>query len=139
MHRNYLIGLLLTVVLIVSSCTTKKMYEGPQLPSDKVAIIKSGSGGIFGPTVKIVYVDERSPGFNDIQLAVLPGKHTLEIAVIRGFEFTWIQSAGVLYFEAEAGHTYIVKVEKFFLYGSPIAAWLEDAETGEVVAGRKPQ
>ena len=28
MHRNYLIGLLLTAILVVSSCTATKMYEG---------------------------------------------------------------------------------------------------------------
>jgi hypothetical protein len=133
MHRNYLIGLILIVILMFPNCTTTKMYEGAELPSDKVAILKADTGmGMFRDAARIVTVDGQSPGFNDMQLAVLAGKHTLEIQVLG----TYFHATRFLTFEAEAGCTYIARGA---VWEEGAMIWLEDSETGKVAAGQKPQ
>ena len=137
MHRNYL-TVFLIVVLMAFSCATSKMYDGPELPREKVAVLKGSTGGIFGNAAGIATVDGRSTGFNDMQVTVLPGKRTLDIEVIycEGYPVQVCHEVpSVLSFEAEAGHTYIAKGK---IVSGVANVWLEDAETGEVVAGYEP-
>ena len=81
------------------------------------------------------------------KMPVIDGKRTLVIEVIYcegNFELSFSdyiedlvchELPRVLSFEAEAGHTYIAKGKR--VSGVAIV-WLEDAETGEVVAEREP-
>ena len=129
MYKKHPIGLLLTAILMVLSCSTTKMYEGEQLPRDEVAILKPSLGGWFGHAAIIRTVDGQSPGLNDLELAVLPGERILVVQVID----TYVKVS----FEAEAGRTYIVHGKAVAYEGTTV--WIEDAETHEIVAEKKPK
>ena len=139
--------LLLVVAFTVSGCATKKVYPGPELPREKVAIITSAGahiGAIDGwaePTVPqglMGFWDK----FSVRDFAVKPGKHRVEVYLRRCITIgvkppiTVCNDtpASVLSFEAEANHTYVVHGERFF---NP-RYWIEEEQTRQVV-GRYPE
>jgi hypothetical protein len=126
----------ISVTTFLASCAgTMQTYEGSELPPEKVAVIKAGSIDVFN-SATVHAVDGVESGFNIVNAVVLPGEHLI---MIRPYKFTGITSYWAyrtVVLNAEAGHTYtalgkIIDEETIF-------AWIEDAETGQIVAGTKP-
>ncbi len=136
--------LLLVVAFTVSGCATKKVYPGPELPREKVAIITHKFFN-WGPNIRIAQVDGEQEGFFKgikYYFAVKPGKHRVEVylrscIIIGGTSPITVcrdTPPSILSFEAEANHKYIVHGESF----SNPKYWIEDEQTRQVV-GRYPE
>ena len=121
--------------LLASCGGTIQTYEGPKLPPEKVAVIKSGSSDLFN-SATVHAVDGVESGFNMVNAVILPGEHRIKIRPYKttGIASYWAYRTVLL--NAEAGHTYIALGK--IIDEETIFAWIEDAETGLVVAGTKP-
>ena len=126
----------ISVTTLLASCAgTMQTYEGSELPPEKVAVIKAGSIDFFN-SATVHAVDGVESGFNIVNAVVLPGEHHIQI---RPYKFTGIASNWAyrtVLLHAEEGHTYIGLGK--IIDEETIYAWIEDAETGLVVAGTKP-
>ena len=132
------------------------MYAGPELPPGEIAIIKPFDNKKESYTVlfqtyyfvhrtSIVAIDQKeTPGRF---YAVKPGKHTLAVKVYRidtqpsssYTRYPTLASAlTVLSFEAEPGHTYVVKGDGGKPFQLHPKIWIEDEQTHQVV-GRYPE
>ncbi len=141
------IGLLLLFVSMTSGCATMKAYEGPELPPDEVAIIRYQY--FWRSLVRIEVVDGKMAGYWDYYFAVKPGEHTLGMIVRKCYtsydptsftlSSTFCSYFGganvVLRFKADAGHTYVVRS----FWSKNTQYWVEDEDSEQVVAGRKPE
>ena len=146
--------LILLVVILISGCATPRMYEGPKLPKEQVAIIKGdhspkllfapaifirssyvGFLGTDGNAFKPIYLQ---PGGYPSKIEVLPGYHKVIVLLhkeaFRGYAGPIYErnKAISLEFYAEAGHDYLIKVPRWWKEGSPIT--VVDVGSGEVVA-----
>lgn len=136
-------GLLLVgmLFLLLGSCAgAMQRYSGPLLPADRTAIIKTG----FYASME--RCDDVRPGpFQSSGIAVLPGKHTVEVAFRRqvlGNRVLYSEVTGLVTFVAEAGHTYSVNAnlvaESAFLglikYNYDWRGYVVDQGTGETIA-----
>ncbi len=67
------------IFLLLASCTgfTLKGYTGPTLPADQTATVRSGAYG------NIVRCDGLKLASSQLNVAVLPGKHTVEMTMRR--------------------------------------------------------
>jgi hypothetical protein len=122
-------------VILLSGCGTMQVYEGPKRASHEVAVITSNLlAGLFD-TAYILQIDGKDLGATDDNVEVLPGKHTVKIGVSTGLGYQQYIGNKTISFEAIAGHTYQVngKIRKGDTF-----AWIEDKNTGELVAGEKP-
>ncbi len=118
-----------------------KLYEGTTLANDQVAVLDWGCSSCSGGSVKEVdrrKVEEVTRW--DTRVAVLPGKHTLRYdgwyggSVMLGPASRTITQTDVV--ELKAGHVYLVKATRKGQWSHPsLYLWIEDAATGEVVAG----
>jgi hypothetical protein len=108
-------------------------YEGPKVPPESVALIKSSFGMI--DLARISEVDGKARGFTEEFAEILPGEHIVKVQVRSGFVGAEYIGNKTLSFQARAGHSYKVegktKREDTF-------AWIVDETTSEVVAGKKP-
>jgi len=139
---------LLIVALTVLGCGTMKTYSGPELPRDKIAVVKEDSDFLKGLVSYVTRaypdiqkVDGMKRGHFDGYFAVKPGEHTLAVIPIKEVTMGYFvrrtsYPLKVLSFEAEAGHTYVVHVR--MRDGRPMM-WIDDEKTQEVVAGQKPE
>ena len=120
-------------------------YEGPRLPPEQVAIIKSGPVKVLtidGVDVnKEVICREKYPNkiiYRDLE--VMPGKHTLEVYV-RGHKSGPVIS--LIQATLQAGHSYTIRREYNSRAGagssSNFAVNLIDESTGVIVGGRHPE
>jgi len=123
---------------LIISCATVKTYEGEELPSEEVAIIKSNYWGRLTGGIVVREIDGKDVGFNPGDVQVLPGMHTVKIRVTHSYGYLGTTLAsGTVTLNAEAGHAY--KVDGITSgFGRSIWVWIVDEETGEVVAGMKP-
>ncbi len=125
----------LAFLLVVGGCATKT-YPGPKLPREEVAVINEG--GFLITWATITYVDDKKREWGASYIEVLPGEHTLYVKVTYA---PLMQPSsvgiGVITFEAEAGHTYIVYGELDEKTGRA-DIWIIDEETEQIVAGHKP-
>ena len=166
MLKRLAIGLVLA--LLSSGCTTMmNAYEGPELPKSEIAVLvgKYRYGGaltvlLVVPLPKIrheteIYdVDGKlvSDSSTSVQhnIHVLPGQHSVKVMYRRhpDVEFclpTFVQIVCFkkddeyydlsIDFTAKAGHEYRIPAER---RGERNWIWVEDVETGKVVAGEKP-
>jgi len=104
--RLLLLGM---VFLALASCAgTRKGYPGPALPSNETAIIKTGA------YARMLKCDDQAIGPSQLKVAVLPGKHTVEIGFlrrVRANRILYSRLTGSVTFQAEAGHTYVADAE----------------------------
>jgi len=136
---------------VMMGCATMKVYEGPELPPDSVATIKiKYNWSPFAAQVGIATIDGKARRFMDLYFSVKPGEHTVhaELNVCSGGYYPSPGMGGIsgspmtcdllakqnLVFQAEAGQTYIVHGDR-----STRALWVMHEETGEVVAGERPE
>ena len=134
--KSLLLIFTISVTTLLASCvSTIQTYEGPELPSEEVAILKADMSNIFHTAI-VYAVDGIESGFNQANAVVLPGEHiiTIRIDKILGIVSYWAYRKVAL--NAEAGHTYIVSGK--IIEEDSIFAWIEEKETGLIVAGKKP-
>ena len=110
MARLFFIGarlvLLGTAFLLTGSCAaTMNGYPGPSLPASETALIKTGFDA------DMLSCDDVRLAPSYLNIAVLPGKHTVEISLRRQWVADKLVHSDVtasITFVAEAGHTYSV-------------------------------
>lgn len=127
-------GLMLIVGCGLLPPEPQKLYPGPPLPLDQVASVAFGGGGFLNvqsideiATIKPGEAHRPTKG-----LHVLPGSHkvvlgysNLEDVSLLGVEMTatFLGSKQEVNLEAEAGHSYIPRVQRS---GDVIRFWIED-------------
>jgi hypothetical protein len=131
------------VLVLASGCAGPvgplKLYDGPVLGDDKVALLDWQTGG-----GRVLRIDDRPVEEHARQVTVLPGRHTIQYlgtyggSVLRG---PAVRRVGPLIarLELQAGRVYLVKAKRQGDWSSPsLYLWIEDAATGEVLHGGKP-
>ena len=113
-----------------------RAYDGPELPPDQVAVVKT-TGGLTD-MARIADIDGRTGRGNVDTAEILPGPHSITIRISSGSGFIGDpQKFGdkTLLFTATAGHSYLIEgtIEDDTSY-----AWIVDEATNAVVAGEKP-
>lgn len=116
-----------------------KLYDGPVLENEKVALLDWRAGG-----GRVLRVDDRPVDEHSREAAVLPGWHTIQYLGTFGGSVLLgpaVRRVGPLNarFELQAGHLYLVKTTRRGDWRSPdLYLWIEDAVTGHVLHGGKP-
>ena len=130
MGKWSLIGFLPIVGLVMSNCGTMKMYAGPELPREKVAVIKSK-----GPVLIHTVDGYKLRGFN-LYFAVKPGPHVVVANMWEGRNILSNRplKTQTLTFRAEAGQTYAVDG-----YDPTRSFWIVHEESDRVVAGEREE
>lgn len=114
-----------------------KLYPGPELPDSGVATLKFGNG-VYA--VEIDGLKVSSADYGAIKL--VPGVHTIRweamflVSVMvnaSGFDSAEADKVAIL----SAGHTYTIEAGRTTGHGYRMYLWIENTETGEVVAGVK--
>lgn len=129
--RHLLIGSLVLAALLISGCAANaRLYSGPELPRDQIAVIEAkpmiheftASGALFGS------VDGAHVSGTVLRINVLPGTHTVDVQcsfrikpTLLGTDFDPLtvttrhsivrQMRVPLPVQVEAGHTYQLDVE----------------------------
>ncbi len=139
----------LSLALALTSCATGplRLYSGPERQKEEVAIIDAGQNYEVTPTPFLWSVDgTRFAGVwgSDRPVEVLPGQHSVQAGLGWPLPNSWWAARFVsdtideaMNFDAEAGHTYLVKAstpdyETALTDG--ITSWIVDMETGKIVA-----
>lgn len=91
--------LMVMVLAFASSCATSKLYDGPSLESEKIAVIRTdGKANLSG-------FDGRDFLFNkERYFELLPGVHVIEVNYILNGRLA--KNAFLVEFDAKAGHEY---------------------------------
>jgi len=126
------------------SCATSsdqvyKLYPGKIRPDSEVATLK------FGPRVHEFIIDGMKVRRSDYgEIKINEGRHEISW----GAEFMvsvmvnasgWDETSATKMVEFVAGHSYTVNADRTTGHGYQMYLWIEDAETGEVVAGINKQ
>lgn len=143
-HRRLKILLSLIFVLaaftLPISCATQKLYEGPDLPEDEIAVIRTAAIDYYGVFIRDTYftaVDGVATDMFTNQVHVLPGSHSFSVKETTSAGCSGRTEYGTIGFEAEAEHEYEILMRR--ANGSQgVFMWVEDLDTEEVVAGFKP-
>lgn len=131
------------VLISLSACGSHhsqhvyKLYPGPDLPDSDVATL------VFGEGVYAVEIDGLKVSSSDYgEIKLTPGEHyirwgaTFLVSVMvnaSGFDRAETDNVTNLL----AGHTYTIQADRTTGHGYRMYLWIEDALTGEVVAGTK--
>jgi hypothetical protein len=97
--------ILVAAILLIAACSSApmKVYEGPQLPESQTALVASG------PHTYIASCDGVRLDASRLSVAVLPGRHTVEVA-FAGIEtetaLYYSRALGSITFTVEAGRAY---------------------------------
>ncbi len=109
--RNITMVGLVIAFLLTAACSQAviKAYQGPELPADQTAVIKTGA------YTELVAVDGQNVR-TQRNVAVLPGPHTVQMKIIESqepmYDQYWYYSYvnGEVNFAAQPGHTYQVSI-----------------------------
>ena len=126
-------------VLVVAACGGGASLSSPTVTSNGNAAILDWSG--FGaPTVEAI---DGNAVEDSGSAALEPGRHTVRVYDERGQSV--LLGSPIVYlgktfeFFAESGHTYRVRHERAYGYGTASDfIWIEDAASGAIIDGRKP-
>jgi hypothetical protein len=131
-----LIAVFLIVLHLASCAGTTQMYQGPEQSPENVAMIK-GHDHPISP-VAVYAVDGVETGFNKISAVVLPGSHylTIYLSQMKNPLITY-HARGTVILNAQAGHVYQVRGK--IIDEDNVWIWIEDENTGQIVAGEKPE
>jgi hypothetical protein len=119
----------LAIGLLTMSCGTTRMYSGPELRANEIAIIQSATSAIT-----IESCDRKR--ISASRVAVLPGEHLIEMSFYdrtQGDWVSWSISNSFLSFTAEAGHTYSVDWKDDSRDNRKYVVVLKDLKTGEEI------
>jgi len=121
------IVLLLGIALLTQSCATMNIYQGPEMNSDGIAVLKvldketsiSNIDGKATTTLAIFAIKGRF----EQEVTLLPGKH--EIVLVHG-GWREVSSRAVYELDAQKGYTYLVQSKTV---GKSTALWLEEEKS----------
>jgi hypothetical protein len=114
-HKAIMVILTFFALVVLSSCAANnyKLYEGTNMPPDKVAILtKATESGVYLALVDGYRPPDRPHFYGDewgsnYRIELLPGKHTLSFYYIHGYHESK-QNIDVTFY-AEPGKTYASK------------------------------
>lgn len=149
MNALRVLCILAVLLMLTTSCATMQTYPGERLPQDRVARIDRSAihqHFFYSLNINVAAVDGLNATGAQTEYEVLPGEHTLYVTCYSSYHILVapamvskhfvVVPGNLLTFRAEAGRRYKMQGEDvnelFFI-------WLEDMETGSVVAGRKPE
>lgn len=129
--------------MLVSCATTSsqvyKLYPGKIRPDSELVTLK------FGDEVRELVIDGMKVRRSDYgERKIIPGRHEISW----GAEFMvsvmvnasgWAETSTTKVVDLEAGHSYAINADRTTGHGYQMYVWIEDAETGEVVAGVRKQ
>ncbi len=138
MKYKFKIIFLATIILAIAGCSTARTYTGEQKPLEKISVLKGAwnihvFSQVFGT---VVNVDGNDVSGKD-KVELLPGKHEVSVGLVY-MPLTGQQVRGKAQkfnIVTEAGHVYIV--DGNWNDGNN-QIWIEDENTGKIIAGRKP-
>jgi hypothetical protein len=110
-RQFFLIILIVSAGLLTSiACATKKAYSGPDLPADKIAIIKPDANKAF-TEIKILTIDGYKLNFLESEVAVWPGNHKFSIDVKTAFPYfnDALAFSQNISFNVQVGHVYTIQ------------------------------
>jgi hypothetical protein len=124
---------------VISGCVptiVQRVYSGPELPKESVAIITQECG------VATAFVDEKflpdysqgrcgGSSLSNIRLHVLPGLHKIEVHYRGSVSLSHTISSSYpipLEFEAKAGHTYLIHSNRRFMGRKQGYSWQPSIE-----------
>ncbi len=149
MNAIRILCVLAVLLVLTTSCATMQTYPGEKLPQDRVARIDRSAihrHFSYNILINVAAVDGVNATSTQSKYEVLPGEHTLYVtchlkydlvvALAMGSKQFVIVPGNLLTFRAEAGREYKMNGEDV---GELFYIWLEDVETGSVMAGRKPE
>ncbi|UCG50937.1 MAG: hypothetical protein JSW58_12150 [Candidatus Latescibacterota bacterium] len=118
---------------VAFGCGTARMYSGPGLPRDDVAVIK-GSRTVAG--IRIYFSAKDDEGNEQVVYKIEVPAGNRKIRIFFGTTDGEVTGLGrTLSFRAEGGHTYQVKgIEE----DGRVWIWIEDTYTHAIVGGEKP-
>jgi hypothetical protein len=109
------------VLCIIQSCTSfrsaNRLYQGPPLPKDKVALLVTMSESLIHPArVNIQSVDgkeiEHSSWDGTVKVEFLPGSHVIKADYISNRDFSYyLRDTIEIHINAQPGHVYQVDAE----------------------------
>ena len=123
--------LLLVIALFMHGCATMDVYQGPEMNSDGIAVLK-----VIDKETSVSNIDGKATtsqasfavkGRFEQELTLLPGKH--RIIIVHG---GWREVSSKAFYELDAqkGHTYLVQSKTV---DKSTALWLEDEKSKERV------
>lgn len=135
---------ILGILFMAEGCATLEgtlqAYSGPQLAARETALLKPVEQTFLSAdTVELEYVDGQRvrPYLN---AEVLPGEHTVTLSLYTTRGNTMWQFQKILAFVAEQGQSYIAHAkDKGFFIKFTTWFWIEEEQTGKVVAGQRPK
>ena len=141
--------LVLAALLCGCGTTVARMYDGEARPIDEVARIEGSSSFQFVRSYRchVLGIDGQSIDAGDVA-EVLPGRHYVKVGASLSSmgqrRWTYIRKVDIVMI-AEAGHSYVVYASFDFEFSdmgfgeehSPPSIWIEDEETGDLVAGER--
>ena len=131
---------LLVVIMFGCASVPKgsyRAYIGEDLPDSSLALLdirRAGSVQIDG----MYYIE----GSEYSMVKLLPGSHRIEWTNLFGISFM-VDSRGIVAFDLketitlQAGHIYKLRADRTHGHGYRVYMWIEDTNTGSVVAGNK--
>jgi hypothetical protein len=125
---------LLFMVLALMDCATERIYEEKTVSDDQLVTLELNSFFTFtgiNSQLHFTSVDGQEVSPFTTELKMLPGFHTVSFFQTKGYS----RCPMYLSFDAEAGHKYQVRVSSGFFSGCKIRRWIEDKDSGVVVAG----
>ena len=141
LRQFLLLTLLASPLGLLCGCTSTdhivyKLYPGAERPDTEIVTLRLGSASE-------VIIDGRKVDRSDYgTVTLLPGPHKIRwdtwfgVSVLvepSGFA-TRTAGHGV---ELKAGHAYVLKADRTTGHGYRTYLWIEDADSGEVIAGTK--
>ena len=109
------------VICLIQSCTSfrsaNRLYQGPPLPKDKVALLVTMSESLIHPArVNVQSVDgkeiEQSLWDGTVKVEFLPGPHVIRADYISNRDVTFYsRDSIVIHIDAMPGHVYQVDAE----------------------------
>jgi len=113
---------LLGLSLLAAGCGAMKMYPGPELPRDQVAVLEIGD-------VTVYAFDGIPPGGKN-KLQILPGEHEIRFSHSKA---GYGEQPHTYSFAAEAGHAYLFDADYVVHRTMSWNPWIKDTASGMIV------
>jgi hypothetical protein len=112
--------------LLCVGCGAVKMYPGPELPRDQVAVLEIQN-------VTVYTFDGMPPGGKK-KLQMLPGEHEMRFSHSQS---GYSEQLHTYTFTAEAGHAYLFDADYEFQRTMSWHPWIKDSANGKIVGSWK--